>query len=84
MIGMLHSNLSVGTTIANLGMTDVKFPHPLFEGDTIHCATEVVAKRRSNSRPDAGIVELHHRGYNQDEKLVAECRRQVFMRTRSM
>jgi acyl dehydratase len=74
--------MTVGTTIANLGMTDVKFPHPLFEGDTVHCSTEVIGKRPSKSKPGAGIVEFHHRAYNQDNKLVAECRRQVFMRMR--
>jgi acyl dehydratase len=82
MIGIQVSHMSVGTTIANLGMTEVKFPHPLFEGDTVHCTTEVIDKRESKSRPGAGIVELHHRAYNQDDKLVAECRRQVFMRMR--
>jgi acyl dehydratase len=82
MIGIMVNDLSVGTTIANLGMTEVKFPHPLFEGDTVHCTSEVVGKRESNSRPGAGIVEFHHRAYNQDNKLVAECRRQVFMRMR--
>jgi acyl dehydratase len=79
MIGIQVSDMTVGTTIANLGMTDVKFPHPLFEGDTVHCTTEVVGKRESKSRPGAGIVEFHHRAYNQDNKLVAECRRQAFI-----
>ena len=79
MIGMSVSDLTVGTTIANLGMTEVKFPHPLFEGDTVHSTTEIVGKRASKSRPGAGIVELHHRAYNQDDKLVAECRRQAFI-----
>ena len=82
MIGIQVSDMTVGTTIANLGMTDVKFPHPLFEGDTIHCTTEVVGKRELKSRPGAGIVEFHHRAYNQDNKLVAECRRQAFIRMR--
>ena len=82
MIGISVNDLTVGTTIANLGMTEVKFPHPLFENDTVHCTTEVISKRESRSRPGAGIVELHHRAYNQDEKLVAECRRQAFMRMR--
>ena len=82
MIGMSVSDLTVGTTIANLGMTEVKFPHPLFENDTVHFTTEVMSKRESTSRPGAGIVEFHHRAYNQDNKLVAECRRQVFMRMR--
>src|SRR5882724_6589263 len=82
MIGISVNDLTLGTTIANLGMTEVKFPHPLFENDTVHCTTEIVSKRESTSRPGAGIVEFHHRAYNQDNKLVAECRRQVFMRMR--
>jgi acyl dehydratase len=82
MIGISVNDLTVGTTIANLGMTETRFPHPLFEGDTVHCTTEVIGKRESNSRPNAGIVEFHHRAYNQDGKLVAECRRQAFMRKR--
>jgi acyl dehydratase len=79
MIGISVNDLTVGTTIANLGMTDVKFPAPLFEGDTVNCTTEIVGKRESKSRPNAGIVEFHHRAYNQDRTLVAECRRQAFM-----
>ena len=82
MIGMSVSDLTVGTTIANLGMTEVKFPHPLFENDTVHSTTEVLGKRESKSRPGAGIVEFHPRAYNQDGKLVAECKRQAFMRMR--
>ena len=82
MIGMSVYDTTFGTTVGNLGMTEVKFPHPLFENDTVHCTTEVISKRESTSRPGAGIVEFHHRAYNQDNKLVAECRRQVFMRMR--
>ena len=79
MIGIQVSDMTVGTTIANLGMTDVTFPHPLFEGDTIHCTSEVLAKRESKSRAGAGIVDLHICAYNQNDKLVAECKRQAFM-----
>ena len=50
MIGIQVSDMTIGTTIANLGMTDVKFPHPLFEGDTVHCTTEVIGKREFLSR----------------------------------
>ena len=82
MIGISVNDTTVGTTIANLGMTEVKFPHPLFENDTVHVTTEVLSKRESKSRPDAGIVDFHHRTYNQDDKLVAECKRQAFMRKR--
>ncbi|MBM3609766.1 MAG: MaoC family dehydratase [Alphaproteobacteria bacterium] len=79
MIGIAVNDLSNGTTIANLGMTDTRFPAPLFEGDTVNCTTEIIAKRESKSRPDAGIVEFHHRTFKQDGTLVAECRRQAFI-----
>ena len=80
MIGISVNDTTVGTTIGNLGMTDVNFPAPLFEGDTVSVTTEVAAKRESRSRPDAGIVDFVHRAYKQDGTLVAECRRQAFMK----
>ena len=78
-IGISVNDTTVGTTIANLGMSEVRFPHPVFEGDTLHATTEVAGKRISKSRTGAGIVELIHRCYNQDDKLVAECRRSAFI-----
>jgi acyl dehydratase len=60
-------------------MTETRFPNPLFEGDTVSCTTEVIGKRESKSRPNAGIVEFHHRAFKQDGKLVAETRRQAFI-----
>lgn len=80
MIGISVGDTTVATTIGNLGMSEVKFPAPVFEGDTIHVTTEIVAKRESRSRPDAGIVDFHHHAYKQDGVLVAECRRQAFMK----
>ncbi len=82
MIGMSVNDLTVGTTIANLGMTEVRFPNPLFEGDTVRATSEVMAVRESKSRPDAGLVEFLHRAFSQEGKLVAECRRTAFMRKR--
>ncbi|MGL4813002.1 MAG: MaoC family dehydratase [Beijerinckiaceae bacterium] len=79
MIGISVNDTTVATTIGNLGMTDVKFPAPVFEGDTIGVTTEIMAKRESKSRGNAGIVDFHHRAYKQDGSLVAECRRQAFM-----
>ena len=79
MIGISVNDTTVGTTIGNLGMTDVKFPAPLFEGDTIRVETEIIGARESKSRPDAGIVDFLHRAYKQDGTLVAECKRQGFM-----
>jgi len=79
MIGISVSDTTIGTTIANLGMSEVKFPHPLFQGDTVHVSTEVISKRKSKSRSDAGIVEFLHQTFNQEDVLVALCHRQAFM-----
>lgn len=82
MIGISVNDTTVGTTIANLGMSEASFPAPLFEGDTVSVTTEVAAKRESKSRPTAGIVDFVHRAYKQDGALVAQCRRQAFMHKR--
>jgi len=83
MIGISVNDTTLGTTIANLGMTEVRFPQPLFHGDTVHVTTKVISKRESRSRSDAGIVEFEHSAFNQDDVLVAICRRQAFMRKRA-
>jgi len=82
MIGIAVNDTTVGTIIANLGMTEVRFPHPLFQGDTVSVTSEVAAKRVSRSRPNAGIVEFEHKAFNQNGDLVAICRRQVFIHMR--
>jgi acyl dehydratase len=82
MIGISVSETTLGTIVANLGMTEVKFPHPLFQGDTVHVETTVVDKRQSKSRPGAGIVEFEHKAFNQANDLVAVCKRQVLMQKR--
>lgn len=82
MIGISVHDTTLGTTIANLGMTEVAFPAPLFHGDTVHVETEVRSVRRSRSKPDRGIVEFEHRAYNQHDLLVARCIRQAMMKSR--
>lgn len=82
MIGISVHETTLGTTIANLGMTETRFPAPVFHGDTLSVTTEVASARPSKSKPDRGIVEFIHRGYNQDGVEVAVCRRQALMRRR--
>ncbi|MEQ1937235.1 MaoC family dehydratase [Mesorhizobium sp. CN5-321] len=79
MIGISVNDITVGTTVANLGMTETVFPHPVFHGDTIRVETTVVSVRESKSKPDRGIVEFEHRAYNQQDVLVAKCLRQAMM-----
>ena len=83
MIGVSVSDTTFGTTVGNLGMSEVKFPKPVFHGDTLRATTEVVSKRPSESRPDSGIVVFHHRAFNQHNELVAECLRQGLMRKKA-
>ena len=78
-VGISINDTTLGTTVANLGLDDVRFPAPLFVGDTVHVETEVIAMRPSASRPHNGILTLEHRGYNQNDVLVAVCRRNVLM-----
>ena len=80
MIGITVNDTTLGTTIANLGMTDVRFPKPVFHGDTLHVKSKVSSVRESKSRPDAGIVEFQHTALNQRGEVVAECTRQALMK----
>lgn len=75
MVGISVNETTHGTAVANLGWDEVRFPKPLFHGDTLRVETEVLQLRESKSRPNAGIVEFLHRGYNQKNELVAHCRR---------
>jgi acyl dehydratase len=79
MVGISVGDTTMGTTVANLGWDEVRFPHPLFHGDTIRIESEVLELRDSKSRPANGIVILAHRAYNQDNVLVGECKRSALM-----
>lgn len=80
MIGISVNDTTLGTTVANLGMTDTRFPKPVFHGDTLRAETKVLTMRESRSRQDVGIVEFEHTAYNQRGEQVAICRRQALMR----
>ena len=79
-IGISVGDTTLGTTVANLGISDVRFPKPVFHGDTLRVRTVVRAKRRSRSRQDAGIVEFEHQGINQRGETVAVCQRAALMK----
>lgn len=75
LVGISVHELSLGTLVANLGLTDVVFPKPVFHGDTLRVESEVIQARESRSRPDQGLVTVEHRAYNQRGELVAQCKR---------
>jgi len=82
LVGMTVWELTLGTTVANLGFEEISFPAPVFIGDTLSASTVVASKRLSKSRPDAGIVFFEHSAFNQHGALVARCKRAALMRRR--
>ena len=78
-IGISVGETTLGTTVANLGMDEVRFPKPVFHGDTLHVESEVLEMRESKSRPQNGIVVFAHRAFNQKGDLVASCKRSALM-----
>jgi acyl dehydratase len=75
MVGISVAETTLGTAVANLGWDEVRFPKPLFHGDTVHVVTTVIDLRESKSRPEAGIVTFLHHAYNQKDEIVASCKR---------
>lgn len=80
LIGITVGDTTLGTTVANLGMTDVSFPKPMFHGDSLRVRTTVQSVRDSSSRPNDGIVVFLHEGFNQRGDLVAKCTRSALMK----
>ena len=79
MVGVSVGDTTLGTTVANLGWDEVRFPKPVFVGDTLRAETEVVERRESKSRADTGIVVFLHHCFNQRDEEVASCRRSALM-----
>jgi acyl dehydratase len=78
-VGLSIADTTLGTTVGNLGFEEVKYPKPVFAGDTIRVETTVLTKRESRTRPTQGIVTFLHRGINQRDEVVCECRRLALM-----
>ena len=79
MVGISVGETTLGTTVANLGWDEVRFPKPVFHGDTLRIQSEVLELRESRSRPDNGIVIFAHRAFNQKGEIVATCKRSALM-----
>jgi len=83
LIGAFHvPELTMGTTLGNLGYDKIKFPNPVFHGDTLRAETTILDKRESSSRTDSGIVWFEHIGLNQRDQVVVEMTRVGLMAKR--
>jgi len=79
MVGSSVAQLTQGTLVAQLGLSDIRFPHPLFAGDTLSTESIITDKRLSSSRPGQGICTIAHTGRNQDGTVVATATRTVLV-----
>lgn len=80
--GIPVHDTTLGTTLGNLGFSDIQFPAPVFIGDTLRVETVALEKRLSSSRPGTGIVTIEHRTYNQNDELVCRVQRAALMACR--
>lgn len=79
MVGISVGDTTLGTTVGNLGWDEVRFPRPVFVGDTLHVESTVLELKASKSRPDNGIVVFEHVAFNQRDEVVATCKRVALM-----
>ncbi len=82
MVGITVADTTLGTTLGNLGMTDIRFVKPVFHGDTLRMVTRIKEVRESKSRPNAGLVVFEHFAFNQRDQEVAYCVRTGLMMKR--
>jgi len=71
---MDEAMLARGEPIADigpaLGFRDLKWPKPVYAGDTIEYKSEVTEMRLSGSRPHAGLMTFRSTGINQNGEMV--------------
>ena len=80
LVGMSVPEATHGTTVANLGFSEVLFPKPVYPGDTLRAETIILDRRESKSRPTQGIVTLQHVAYNQRGDVVCKATRTALMK----
>jgi 2-methylfumaryl-CoA hydratase len=72
---------TTGQLVREVGLTAITFPQPVFGGDTLFSATEVLSV--TPSEPGTSEVRFRHHGYNQRDESVCIAERTVLLRTRS-
>ena len=77
-VGMTVTDVSQ-KAIANLGWDQISLTAPVFVGDTLYAESEVLAKRESKSRQNAGIVTVRTWGTKSDGTIVTEFDRKMLI-----
>jgi acyl dehydratase len=75
----------LGTLKNNLGgpgVDELRWPKPVYEGDTIRCRVVVAERRESSSKPDRGIIKWAFETLNQKSEVVMTATFISFMKRR--
>lgn len=81
-VGVSVEDTTNGTIIANLGFGETRFMNPVFHGDTLRFETEIIERRDSQSRENAGIITMRHEGFNQHNQMVCSITRTTMLQKR--
>jgi acyl dehydratase len=81
-VGITVGETTLGTLVANLGYDEMRFPKPVFIGDTLRVESQVIELRESASRPNAGIVTFAHKAVNQRGETVCTFKRTALLQKR--
>jgi acyl dehydratase len=66
------------------GFRNLRWPRPVFAGDTLSYASEVLGKRELKTRPHWGVVFFHVTGHNQRNELAFEFEATAFIARRGV
>jgi itaconyl-CoA hydratase len=81
LVGMSVTDVSQ-KAIANLGWKEIRLSHPVYPGDTLYAESEVLEKRESRKRPEAGVVTVRTIGKNQKGDIVCTFERTILVAKR--
>ncbi len=79
---MIARGEKIANTGPSPGFTNLKWLKPVYVGDTISFASEVIEKRESESRPGWGVVKTRFSGRNQNGAPVYQFDGVVFIERR--
>lgn len=82
-VGLTVSDIS-GKAIANLEYEEIKHLSPVFIGDTIYVRTIILDKRRSETKPDRGVLHVESIAFNQNKIDVLSFKRKVLIACREV
>lgn len=64
------------------GIEDLRWLKPVYPGDTLRCESEILEKRRSQSRPEMGLFKSQLSVFNQHDEPVMTMRSTGLIRVR--